>query len=127
MSTVTERKLAPFKLSGAISKGQPVKMTSNNPATVTACSETTDRAIGLAQTAGVDGDTIEVAMPGGGGFGLADSGISMGNYLGINADGNLQKVANANDVVIAQAMENAVAGDVFECVVLNFQATQTQS
>lgn len=125
MSSVVERRLAAFVCGGTISKGQPVKISSKK---IVACSATTDRAIGLAQNAGVSGDKIEVAMPGGGGFGALGGTVAEGDLLGFNSSGLLQKVASANDIVIAQALETGVSGDISGVQVVGpFQATQTQS
>lgn len=125
MSTVLQRNLGSFKAGGVIAKGQAVKFSAN--ATVVACSATTDQAIGIAQNAAILNDVLEVALPGGGGFGLAKTTIAQGDRLGINADGSLQKVASANDIVIAHATEAAAAADIFAVFVVLYQATTTQS
>lgn len=118
--------LATYKASGAIAKGQAVKLSADD--TVVVCSGVTDRAIGTANQAAADGDPIEVALPGGGGPGKAASTISRGNLLGFDSSGNLQKVDAANSIVIAQAMEDAVVGDIFSVQVCGpFQATAAQS
>ena len=125
MSSVLQRRLGAFIAGGTITKGQPVKLSSGK---VVACAATTDRAIGLAQNAASSGDAIEVALPGGGGFGAAGGTIAEGNLLGFNSSGLLQKVASASDIVIGQAMESAVSGDIFSVNVLGpCQATATQS
>lgn len=126
MSSVPQRNIIAHTAGAAISKGMAVKLSSGK---VIKCAGTTDRAIGLAQTAPTaDGDMVEVALPGGGGFGLAEAAISAGNLLGVNASGKLQKVASASDIIIAQALEDAAAGDVFAVMVIGpSQATATQS
>jgi hypothetical protein len=73
------------------------------------------------------GDLIEVAVPGGGAKALAKAGIAAGDILGHNADAAVQKAAAQHDRVIAMALEDAVAGDMFSVLVVHGMATQAQS
>lgn len=128
MSAMIKPLIATFEASAAIAKGQAVKISSSNNKQVTAVSATTDLSVGVAQSvASAAGDLIEVAFPGGGAKGLAKASISAGNILGHNADGSLQKLASASDKIIGQAMQDAVAGDIFEIMVLSAQGVATQS
>ncbi len=125
MSSVLSRRLHSFRAGGSIVKGQAVKLSSGN---VVACAAATDRSIGLAQCDASSGQLVEVAMHGGGGYGLAAGSISAGNLLGFDGSGHLVKVANASDIVIAQALEDAVDNDIFSVNVIGpFQATAAQS
>lgn len=126
MSSHQEPKITGFKAGAAISKGMAVKLSSGK---VVKTAAATDRAVGISQSAPTaDGDMVEVAMPGGGGLGLAGGTISAGNLLGYGTDGKLIKVGNASDIIIAQAMEDAVENDVFEVQVIGpSQATAAQS
>lgn len=127
MSSMIKPLIATFEADAAISKGQAVKFGASR-LRVTPVTATTDLSIGVAQNAVVNvGDLCEVAFPGGGAKGLAKASISKGNILGHNADGSLQKLAGANDKIIGQAMDDAVAGDIFALNVLSAQGVATQS
>lgn len=127
MSSMVKPLIAAFLTDALIAKGQAVKIGSSRT-NVTPVASTTDLSIGIAQGATtVVGDEVEVAMPGGGGKGLANSTIAAGNFLGHNANAGLQKLANANDKIVAQALESAVAGDIFSVMVLSAQGVATQS
>ena len=110
-----------------IAKGQAVTVDSTGEL-VTVASATTSESIGIAQNAVVNvNDLCEVALSGGGAKGLANSTIAAGDFLGQNANGKLQKVANANDRIIGIAMQSAVAGDIFQVMVIISQCVVTQS
>lgn len=127
MSSMVKPLIFTFEAAAAIAKGQAVKLVTNNK-TVTKVTATTDLSIGIAQNAAVNvGDLVEVALPGGGGKALAKTTISAGNILGHNADASIQKLASANDKIVAQALEDAVAGDIFSVMVLSAQGVATQS
>lgn len=127
MASMIKPLIATFTADGAITKGKAVKFGSSNEI-VSQCSATTDLSIGIAQnTTTTAGDAIEVAMPGGGAKALAKTTISKGNILGHNADGSIQKLASASDKIVAQAMDDAVAGDIFQVIVLSAQGVATQS
>lgn len=127
MSSYIKRFIVTYLSDGTITKGQAVKIGSDK-SHVTKCTAATDRAIGLAQHDALVGEPIEVAHPGGGGAGVAGAAISAGNLLGFNTDGDLVKVANASDIVIAQALEDAADNDIFGVQVIGpFQATAAQS
>lgn len=127
MSAMVKPVIATYEADAAIAKGQAVKFGTSNKR-VTPGAATTDLVIGIAQNAAVNvGDLVEVALPGGGAKGLAKASISKGNFLGVNADGSLQKLASANDVIIARAMDDAVAGDIFEVYVISAQGVATQA
>lgn len=123
MASSSEPRILSYKAGGAIALGQAVKFGADRE-TVVACSANTDAAIGVAQgaissddaTAGV---RIEIAIQGGGGKGLAGETISAGKFLVSAADGALEQTNASGDRVIAMAMEDAVADDVFAIEVLN--------
>lgn len=127
MSAMVKPLIATFECGAAIAKGQAVKFSSDNK-TVIKCAATTDKAIGVAQNATTTaGDLVEVALPGGGAKGLAKTTIALGDILGVNADGSIQKVASAADRVIGVAMDSAAAADIFSLMVQVSQAQGTQS
>jgi len=127
MSVMIKPLIATFEADAVIARGQAVKFGSTENR-VTPVSGTTDLSIGIAQNVAANvGDLVEVAMPGGGAKGLAKAGISKGNILGHNADGSIQKLASANDKIIGQAMQDAVAGDIFALTVLSAQGVATQA
>lgn len=124
MSSCPERKIYAFSAGGTITKGLAVKFSGTN---VVAAAATTDNSIGLAQTDAASGEQVEVAMPGGGGFAIAQGTIAAGDRLVSHTDGKLKKAAAANDIIIAQALESAVAGDIFAVQVVFAQATNAQT
>ena len=130
MATSYAPKCLAFGASGAITRGKGVKL--SDASTVAQVSASTDSVIGIAQndvssddaTAGVK---CEVALPGGGSLALAKTTIAVGDLLGCNADGSLQKVAAQHERVIAIAIQDAVAADIFGVHVVLAHATQAQS
>lgn len=125
MSSVMKRRIHTFLAAGTIVKGQAVKLSSGS---VVVAAAATDRVIGLAQGDASSGQAVEVALQGGGAYGKAAASISAGNLLSSDGSGNLLKVANASDIVIAQAMEDASANDIFEVQVVGpYQATAAQA
>lgn len=115
-----------YEADAAVAKGQAVKFGTTNKR-VTPVSATTDKSVGVAQNAAVNvADLVEVVHVGGA-KGLAKATIALGDQLGHNADGSIQKVASANDRVIGYAMDSAAAGDIFSMLVVPGMATQTQS
>lgn len=75
---------------------------------------------GISQNvASVAGDTVEVALPGGGGKAVLGGSVSDGDYLSANASGALI-VASSGDHVSAQAQQDGVSGDVIAVEVLSF-------
>lgn len=127
MSAMIKPLIATFECDALITKGQAVKFGTSNKR-VTPCAATTDLGFGVAQNTTLNiGDLVEVAVSGGGAKGLANSTIAKGNFLGFNANGKLQKLASANDVIIGQAMDDAVSGDVFSLMVNPSQGVATQS
>lgn len=115
MSTIT-RNIHPYRAgSGGVSKGNAVKLSSGS---VVKASAATDRVIGIAQNDASENGLVEVAHPGGGGFAKAGASISAGNLLSSNGDGDLIKVANADDIIIAQALEDASDNDIFSVQVI---------
>lgn len=126
MSSTTEKKIATYRAgSGGVLKGNAVKLSSG---LVVKGAAVTDRVIGIANNAADEGGAVEVCLPGGGGQGLAKTTIAEGDLLGVNADGSLQKVDGASSIIIAQAMEGASAGEIFEVNVIGpSQATAAQS
>lgn len=127
MASMVKPLIATFEADGAIAKGQAVKFGTSSKR-VTPVSATTDLSIGVAQSVTVNaGDLVEVALPGGGAKALAKTTIAKGNILGHNADGSLQKLASANDKIIAQAMDDASAGDIFAVHVVCAQGVATQA
>ncbi len=115
------------KLAGAtIARGQAVKFSTDDD-TVVKSAASTDRHLGIAQNDAEAGQPVEIAIPGGGGFGKAAGTIVRGDLLGVNTDGELVKVAAQHDIIIAQAKESAVDNDIFALEVVLGMATQAQS
>lgn len=116
-----------FKADGVIAKGKAVKIGSDSKHVVL-CSLASDHGIGVAQgDAAAAEDMVEVAVVGGGAKGLAQATISAGQLLVSHTDGALKKASALGDRVVAVAMEDAVAGDLFDCVVQLGDAAQAQA
>lgn len=127
MASHSAPRILAFKADAAIAKGQAVKIGSDNEH-VAKCSADTDKAIGVAQSvASAAEDVIEVAIPGGGAKGLAQTTIAAGKLVGPHSDAGLKPVDTAGDRFIGMAMESAVAGDLFDMEVVVGQAYQSES
>lgn len=126
MSSILTPIVHTYLAGAALEKGQAVKLSSG---AVVKAAASTDRVIGIAQnTVTAAGDAVEVASIGGGAYAKAGGTIAEGDLLGVNTDGDLVKVANQHDIIIAQAMEGAVDNDIFSVNVVGpSMATQTQS
>jgi len=114
MSTSFKPSIQIYRADGVIAKGMAVKAGSDSQH-VAAATGKTDKIIGIAQNAAaaID-DQVEVALPGGGGKGLAGGTILFGDALtSDNSTGKLVATTTAGDHVIATAMDGAVVGDVF--------------
>lgn len=117
MASHSEPRILSFRASAAIVKGRAVKIDSDRE-TIVECSANGDGAIGVAQNALSTADAAagvhcEVALQGGGGKGLAGETITAGKLLVPASDGDLEQTNASGDRVIAMAMEDAVAGDLF--------------
>lgn len=111
MSSSSKPKIISFKADGAITKGKAVKIGSDDEH-VTQCSANTDLAIGVAQlTVTTAEDTVEVAMPGGGGKILLGESVVAGKYCVPHTDGSLVKANTLGDHIIAMPIEGGVTGD----------------
>ena len=129
MASMVKPFIETFECNAVVAKGQAVKLVAaTGGKRVTPVTATTDLSIGVAQNATLSvGDLVEVALPGGGAKGLAKAAIVAGNILGHNADGSIQKLANANDKIIGQALDDAAAGDLFSMQVVCAQGVATQA
>ncbi len=115
-----------LKADAAISKGMAVKF-GTDAKHVAKAAAATDGCIGIAQSAPTTAeDAVEVALPGGGGKGLLQATVVKGNLLVPHTDGKLKPIAAANDRVIAMAMDDGVAGDLIDVMVVVAQATATE-
>lgn len=113
MASTSEPRIYVFKADGAIAKGRAVKIGSDREHVVV-CSANSDKAIGIAQSASSAAEEkIEIALPGGGAKALAGESITAGKYLVPASDGDLEQANAEGDPVIAIAMEDAAAGDLF--------------
>lgn len=116
-----------YKCDAAIAKGLAVKIGTDR-AHVAYAAATTQESIGIAQGATTTAeDKVEVALPGGGAKGLAQTTIVAGQLLTQHTDGSLKPVGTAGDRVIAIAMEGAVAGDLFDVMVAISQTYTTNA
>jgi hypothetical protein len=126
MASTLGPKILTFLSNGTIAKGKAVKFVTANASQVVVGAAATDDCIGIAQNDVVQGDFVEVAVIGGGAKALAQTTIAAGLLLVPHTDGALKPVAAANDRVIALAMDNALAGDIFDVMVIACQATATE-
>lgn len=113
MASCSKPRIMTFKAGGAIAKGKSVKMGADREHVVVGAGNT-DSLVGIAQNAATAAeDLVEVAIVGGGAKGLAKESITAGKLLVSNADGSLEQTNAAGNRVIAMAMEDAAAGDLF--------------
>jgi len=126
MASSLAPKILAFKADAAISKGMAVKIGTDSEH-VAKGAAASDDCIGVAQSAPSAAEVVvEVAVPGGGGKGLAQTTIVAGNLLVSHTDGKLKPVATAGERVIAVAMDSAVAGDLFDIIVVVGHAYATE-
>lgn len=113
MSTYACPSILSFKAGGVIPQGSVVKPGADLKHVLKSTSATAKN-FGIAQNAAAAAeDVVEVALPGGGGKGLAGGAIAFGDLLTADVNGALVATTSANDRVVAVAMEDAVAGDLF--------------
>lgn len=112
MSSTSAPRFLTFIAGGAIPLGVPVKAGADKEHVVV-CTAASDKSIGIAQSvAAASGDTVEVALPGGGAKALSQGAISMGDILVPSTAGVVASTANG-ERHCAMAMEDAVSGDLF--------------
>lgn len=121
MASYSSIKSQVLRASGAIVRGQAVKLSADD--TVTAASANTDKCVGISQEAADDGKLVEFALPGSGGVALAGESIARGALLVAGAGGKLFQTNADGDRVIAMAKQAAVLNDLFEVEVLVAVAT----
>lgn len=125
MASSSHPKILLYKQDGAtaIAKGVAVKFGADSKH-VTPCTASTDKRIGVAQGASTSAeDFIEVALNGGGGKGLAQTTIARGQMLVPHTDGSLKPTTGSGDSIVAQAMDDAVVGDLVSIEVVTAVAT----
>jgi hypothetical protein len=117
MSSIIQPNIVAFRADAALSKGQVVKPGTDSKH-VAKCSANTDAAIGIVQNdvSAAEG-LAEVAMVGGGAKALAGETITAGQFLVPHTDGSVVKTNADGDNIIAQALEDAVAGDLFSVAI----------
>jgi len=127
MASTKKPDILVLKAGAAISKGMAVKFGADFKHVVKSAAAT-DKSIGIAQNDAANAeDPVEVALPGGGAKGLCQTTVAAGKMLVSHTDGKLKPVAAANDRVIAVAMQDGVADDIIDTIVLIGQATATES
>lgn len=113
MASSLSPKIRTYQADAAIAKGKAVKIGASSDEYVQVAAAASDKLLGLAQSAATAADdAVEVAM-GGGAKGLAQTAIAAGEFLTAHTDGTL-KPASSGEYYIAQAMQAAVAGDLFD-------------
>lgn len=113
---------------GSIAKGKAVKVGSgylNGHVRIGAAN--TDRCYGIAQVESTaSGDSLEVAIQGGGAKGLLGETVSAGEDLVSHTDGSLVKPNAEGDQIIARAVESGVSGDLISVEVYHATAHASQ-
>lgn len=118
MSVSSTPRIVSFLADAAIAKGKVVKIGTDS-SHVAVCSAATDKSFGVIQNAPTAAeDAAEVALPGGGGKGLAGGTIAAGDLLAPDANSKLVATTTENDRVVAIAMESAVVNDLFNIEVV---------
>jgi len=120
MASSQAPKISAYKADAAIAKGVAVKLGTDFKH-VAKSTAATDKSVGICQGAvSAAEDAVEVAMSGGGARALAGGTIATGDYLAPDSNGALVATTTGDDNVIAQALQDAVADDIFDVQVLNF-------
>lgn len=130
MSSHSQPKILAFKAGAAIAKGKAVKKGSSDTYVIAGAANT-DHVLGVAYMAVTNLDpegnaieeTIEIALPGGGGKGLLGESVSMGDALVSHTDGSLVKSNTSGDRIIAIALQDGVASDIIAIEVVAAIAT----
>lgn len=127
MASFIEPRRRTLLAGGTIVAGHAVKFGADSKHVVE-CTATTDKVIGIAEngTSTLE-DPVVVFSNGGGGKAIAQTTIALGKSVVSHTDGTLKPIAGANDKVVGVAMQDAVAGDMFEIDVAISQATATES
>ncbi len=108
-----------FKCDGALTKGMVVKAGSDKNHVAKATSST-DKILGFAQSTTANAEElVEVALQGGA-KALASGNVAFGDFLTADSSGAAITTTSSGDHVVAQAMDSAVAGDVFDSFIRNF-------
>lgn len=118
----TPRKLA-FLAKSAVEVGDAVKLDSANEDQVEKATANTDSAIGFAMNVAAAGETVEVALPGGGGKARCGEAITAGKLLVAGADGEVFQTNADGDRVIGMAMDDGVENDIIGVEVIVAVAT----
>jgi hypothetical protein len=119
MSSSLAPKILVYKVDAAVAKGVAVKAGASSNAYCQKCTAKTDKSFGVAQNATTAVDQkAEIAVAGGGGKGLAGGSISMGDMLAPTTDGSLIATTTEDDRIIAQAMQDASTGDLFDIMIV---------
>lgn len=127
MASTFKPNIQAYKADAAIVKGMAVKQGTDFKH-VAKSSATTSKHIGIAQcAASAAEDLVEVAMPGGGAKAYCQTTVTVGQLLTAHTDGYLKPVAAAGDRVIALALQDGVAGDLIDVMVVASQAYQTEA
>lgn len=117
MASSLAPKIVGFLADAAISKGMAVKIGSDDKHVAKGAANT-DSCIGIAQVAVTTAeDTVEVALPGGGGKALLGESVVAGKLLVAHTDGTLVKANASGDKIIAMALEGGASGDLIDVVV----------
>lgn len=124
MAATSEPRIRAYLGSGVIPAFSFVKLSANN--TVITCGHN-ERAIGIAQNsaASVDGDVIEVALPGGGAKLKCSGVIALGKQLTSSAGGLAEVTDAAGEWCGAVAYESGVLNDVIGVEVVLFPSQAT--
>lgn len=104
---------------GTIVAGHAVKFGADGKHVVE-CTASTDLAIGIALSGTTtSGDPVEVAVSGGGAKAVCHASVSKGQFLAPFTDGTLNASLSNKDVIVAQAHDDGVAGDLIPVMVVN--------
>lgn len=127
MASYSSPKLVTFLADGAIALGKAVKIGTDKKH-VAVCTSTTDKPIGIIQTAATAAeDTVEVAVIGGGAKALCQTTVAAGKLLVSHTDGALKPIATAGDHLVCKAMEDGVAADIIGVEICYGHAYTTES
>lgn len=122
MSATLQPVIQTLKADGALAAYKAVKKGSDD-AHVVAGAANTDKVFGISQNAPTTAeDAVEVAVSGGCKAKLAEQ-VVQGDLLVSHTDGYLVKPNAANDIIIAQALEDGASGDVISVAITRGMAS----
>lgn len=125
MSAILKPEIQVFQADGVLAAYKAVKKGSDDKHAV-AGGANTDKVFGIVQNAATEAEQVlEVAIAGGA-KALLGENVVQGDFLVSHTDGTLVKPNAANDIIIAQAMEDGSSGEIIATIICRGMASAAQ-